>query len=65
MPTLDLDEQELALALYRRLADGLPVSLWGASGRRSKEALGHWSGVFSSEDASVIAFCGLTCSPAR
>jgi alkylmercury lyase len=65
MPTLDLDEQELALALYRRLADGVPVSPGALAehvGRERadvEEALGHWPGVLSSEDGSVIAFCGL------
>jgi alkylmercury lyase len=65
MPTLDLGEQKLALALYRRLADGVPVSPGalaedvGRERAEVEEVLGHWSGVFSSEDGSVIAFCGL------
>ena len=65
MVTLDGREQELALGLYRRLAEGEPVSaaaLAADLGRQEAEvagALEGWPGLFRAEDGRVISFWGL------
>lgn len=65
MPVLDPREQQLALALYRRLAAGKPVSPSGLArelGRDRAEIdqwLEGWPGVFRDDDGRVTSFWGL------
>jgi alkylmercury lyase len=65
MVTLDTREQELALGLYRKLAEGEPVSaaaLAADLGHQEAEvagALEGWPGLFRAEDGRVISFWGL------
>ena len=65
MPVLDHDEQEVALALYRGLGSGEPVSPDALASERGRdraevdEALERWPGVFRAEDGRVTSFWGL------
>lgn len=64
-PTLDADEQRLALILYRRLADGDPVPPSSLAAdlhlpeARVQAALDGWPGVYRDEAGDVIGFWGL------
>ncbi len=63
MVTLDPPDQELAPGLYRRLAEGEPVSSAGlaSEGRESTEVaetLEDWPGVFRSDDGRMVSFRG-------
>jgi alkylmercury lyase len=63
---LDRDEQDVALAVYRQLARGVPVAvgdLAAALGRGAEEieaTLQRWTGVFRDEEGRIVAFWGLT-----
>ena len=65
-PQLSVDDQPLALKLYRLLAKGEPVSsdrLAQALGRSTdsvKQTLTQWPGVFFDESARIKAFLGLS-----
>lgn len=65
MPVLDPVEQELALALYRRLAAGEPVSPSVLARElvsdpdEINEVLERWPGVFRTDDGRVTSFWGL------
>jgi alkylmercury lyase len=65
MVALDPGEQELALGLYRTLAEGEPVSVGALAddlGRDRTEvakALEDWPGLFRADDGRIISFCGL------
>lgn len=69
MPTLTLDEQRLAIALYRQLAEGAPVaperlaSHLRAPASWVEETLARWPGVYRDEQGSVIGFWGLAQRP--
>lgn len=62
----DLEEQHVALALYRQLAEGSPVSVAALAERcglpagRTAELLDRWPEVFRDGDGRVIAFGGLS-----
>lgn len=64
-PTLDPAEQHLALALYRMLLAGKPVtsgdlaSRVGMDERSVDRALGHWPGVFRDRRGRIVGFWGL------
>ncbi len=68
-PTLNDEEQHLALALYRLLAGGQPVDAATLASRSSLqpehvgEALNRWPGLFADEDDRIIAFWGLSLHP--
>ena len=65
MPALDEVEQRLAVALYRELAAGEPVSLErlatrvGLSAEEVSEILGRWPGVYRDGRGALIGFWGL------
>lgn len=64
-PTLDAGEQRLALALYRLLLHGRPVSpaelaaSIGVSEADAEAALGCWPGVFRDRKGRIAGFWGL------
>src|SRR6059036_1608131 len=64
-PALDPEEERLALALYRLLAEGEPVSVTALADRfdRSHElaerSLDSWPGVFRDDEQRVVGFDGL------
>jgi alkylmercury lyase len=66
VPDFDEEQQRIALALYRRLADGSPAPASdvaeraGGDGERVKDLLGSWPGVFRNHDGRVVGFWGLT-----
>jgi alkylmercury lyase len=68
-PALDEKDQNVALALYRRLSQGRPVSPAGlASAVRLPEEdvverLSAWPGVYYDESRNIIGFWGLTIVP--
>ena len=68
-PTLDEDEQRLALALYRLLADGQPVEHDALASRAELEAtavadvLTRWPGVYLDDTDRIIGFWGLSIQP--
>lgn len=65
MPALPPDQQELALAIYRQLAAGEPVSAGALAEQLSREegeianTLEQWPGVFFTDDGRVVGFWGL------
>ncbi len=67
-PTLDGIDQQLAVALYRALAEGRPVPVAvlaersGIGESRVAATLAGWPGVFFDDDGRVIGFWGLTLS---
>jgi len=68
-PTLSDEDQELALSLYRLLADGEPVdkdrlaTSTGLQPERVAELLGDLPGVYLDDRERVIGFWGLTIRP--
>lgn len=66
IPDFDEEEQRVALATYRRLAEGSPATLSDVARRvdtgveRAEELLSSWPGVFLDDDGSVVGFWGLT-----
>lgn len=65
MWTLSPDDQELALAIYRRLAAGTSVSLGAVAEELGRdegdiaETLEQWPGVFRADDGHIVSFWGL------
>ena len=65
-PDLDEEQRRVALALYRRLAEGSPAPASdvaeraGSDTERVLELLGSWPGVFRDAEGRVIGFWGLT-----
>jgi alkylmercury lyase len=65
MPRLPADDQHLALTLYRRLAEGEPVTpsaLAAEVGRDAPEVeatVEDWPGVYRAGDRRIVAFGGL------
>ncbi len=70
-PRLDVDDQGLAITLYRLLAEGEPVSrerLARAFARPAKavsHTISQWPGVFYDESDHIIGFLGLTIKETR
>ncbi len=70
-PKLSAPEQRAALALYRLLARGQPVTAEqisetsGISGQAVAEMLARWHGVHRNPDGAVTAFWGLTLSKTK
>lgn len=70
-PKLSAPEQRAALALYRLLAGGQPVTAdqisktTGIPGETVAEMLARWHGVHRSADGAVTAFWGLTLSKTK
>ena len=70
-PKLSAQEQRAALALYRLLAKGRPVSAEqlsaasGVPGPAVRDMLARWHGVQRSADGAVTAFWGLTLSKTK
>jgi alkylmercury lyase len=68
-PTFDEDEQRLALALYRLLADGEPVEHAALAARigvpleQVSEFLGRWPGVYTDASDRITGFWGLSIEP--
>ena len=68
-PRFDAEEQRVALALYRLLAAGVPVSASALAARtgtpvaRVAELLGAWPEVFRDDERHVVAFGGLSLEP--
>lgn len=68
MRRLSDGERQLALSLYRRLADGVPVALDAVAGdvvadeSEVAKALERWPGVFFTGDGRVVGFWGLAIS---
>lgn len=66
VPDFDEEQQRIALALYRRLAEGSPAPASEIAERagtdvvRVQDLLGSWPGVFRNDDGQVIGFWGLT-----
>jgi alkylmercury lyase len=66
MPELGETEQQIALEIYRLLADGKPVLLErlatrvGLLAEEVSEVLGDWPGVYRDGQGDVIGFWGLT-----
>jgi alkylmercury lyase len=66
MPTIDETQQRLAVAIYRELALGEPVSIArlvtrvGLPPGEVSEILGRWPGVYHDSNGAVIGFLGLT-----
>jgi alkylmercury lyase len=66
VPDLDEEQQRIALAVYRRLAEGSPAPASeiaeqaDASVQRVQELLGSSPGVFLDRDGRVVGFWGLT-----
>ncbi len=64
-PRLDADEQEVSLAIYRRLARGRPVALGevaaaaGLPEARVSRILDRWPGVYRDGDGAIIGYWGL------
>ena len=65
-PDFDGEQQRIALAVYRRLAEGSPAPASsiaadaGAESERVEDLLASWPGVFLDEDRRVVGFWGLT-----
>jgi alkylmercury lyase len=65
-PNLDEEQQGIALATYRRLAEGTPApaseiaARAGVSVGRIRAVLAAWPGVFRDRDGRVVGFWGLT-----
>lgn len=68
-PALDADGQQLSLALYRRLAEGVPVTLPALAAEvgmprvELEQRLAAWPGVYYDGERRVIGYWGLTISP--
>jgi alkylmercury lyase len=66
MPAFDGTEQPLAVAIYRELARGEPVSMarlatrTGVPAEKVEEILGRWPGVYRDSRGALIGFLGLT-----
>ena len=66
MPRLDATEQRIAIATYRLLAEGEPVSTaaiamaTNQSEGRVEKALNSWPGVYRDDEGRVVGFWGLT-----
>src|SRR2546428_1932937 len=66
MPRLDATEQRIAIATYRFLAEGEPVSTaaiamaTNQSEGRVEKALNSWPGVYRDDEGRVVGFWGLT-----
>src|SRR5881398_1962045 len=64
-PALDPDDERLALALYRLLAEGEPVSVTGLADQLGRShadvvrSLDSWPGVFRDDEQRVVGFQGL------
>ena len=64
-PELDEEEQRIALATYRRLAEGSPApaadiaECAASSPKRVEDLLSSWPGVFLDRNRSVVGFWGL------
>ena len=69
MPTLDLTDQQIALATYRLLAEGKPVAAEAIAGAvgvpvaRAEAALESWPGVYRDDSGGVAGFWGLAIEP--
>jgi len=65
LPSMDTDEQKLALGLYALLAEGQPVAIEQLSGyvdisvTKIKAVLDDWIGVFYDDQNHVIGFWGI------
>jgi alkylmercury lyase len=66
MPRLDATEQRIAIATYRLLAEGEPVTS-GAVAQATSNAVGRvedafnsWPGVYRDDEGRVVGFWGLT-----
>jgi alkylmercury lyase len=65
MPLLDPTEQRIAIATYRLLAEGVPVSSEAIAQAtynrvdRVDDALNSWPGVFRDDEGRVVVFWGL------
>jgi hypothetical protein len=65
----DHDEQQLALTLYRPLADGEPVEHADLAARAGvppehvSELVGRWPGVYADDSDRIIDFWGLSIQP--
>lgn len=68
-PTMDAEQQRMALALYRLLATGNPVTVdqlhaaSGVSRIKIEQTLQLWPGVFFDDAARVIGFLGISIEP--
>lgn len=66
LPDFDEEQQRIALAVYRQLAEGSPAPAAAVAARanapveRVEELLGSWPGVFLDGDQRVVGFWGLT-----
>ena len=69
MPTLDVTDQQIALASYRLLASGKPAATEAIAGEvgipvaRVEAALESWPGVYRDDAGSVAGFWGLAIEP--
>src|SRR5260370_41132928 len=69
MPTLDVTEQQIAIATYRLVAGGKPVAIEAISGAvgvpaaRGEAALEAWPGVYRDGARRVAGFWGLGIAP--
>jgi alkylmercury lyase len=65
MPALEPDQQQLALGVYRQLADGEPTGAGDLASKLSRAesevaaTLEGWPGVFRSDDGRIVSFWGL------
>lgn len=68
-PTLDQDEQHVAITLYWQLAEGQPVdrhalaSRAGLAAELVTRALARWPGVYFDDEERIIGFVGLSIRP--
>jgi alkylmercury lyase len=66
MPHMDATEQRIAIATYRLLAEGEPVTSEAVAQAtnnpvgRVEEALNSWPGVYRDDEGRVVGFWGLT-----
>src|SRR5260370_1443223 len=69
MPTLDVTEQQIAIATYRLGAGGKPVAIEAIAGAvgvpaaRVEAALESWPGVYRDDASRVAGFWGLGIAP--
>jgi hypothetical protein len=69
MPTLDVTDQQIAIATYRLLAGGKPVATEAIAGAvgvpvaRVEAALESWPGVYRDDASRVAGFWGLAIAP--
>ncbi len=65
VPVLDPDEQRIAVAIYRLLADGAPVTdtrlaeAVALPHEQVARTLGEWPGIYRDEQGDIIGFWGL------